>query len=435
MSQNAVQVKTPWGNIRWSAFYAAWGGWVLDGFTTFVYAFIDLAATRYLLPATGISLSLTSFFLAAFFAVFLIGWGTSFIFGPLGDKYGRIKILSLSIILFAVGSVLSGLSTNAYEFMVFRFLTGLGIGAEWFSGGTTVAEVFPEDRRVMGAGLFHTGFYFGFLFAALAELVLEPFIGFRGMLILGGLPVIFIIYVRYKTKEPEKWVNVKRAAKNSLKARESFYSIFKKGYAKSTVIASLVMSAVILGLYSGTVYVPAIIEDITAKIAMLKYPVVYYVAAGGAEVSAFTIIGCILMPLMAEKLGRRITLIIFLVLMTISVVLIYDIIFYMNSLFYLYLAIPLLGLGGADFSVFTLWSPELYPTEFRNSGFAAITTFARYFAAALIFIIGYLALLVGFGHAVAYTAIGFVLVMPLVFLMKETRGQKLPEKILSGVKD
>ena len=149
MSQNAVQVKTPWGNIRWSAFYAAWGGWVLDGFTTFVYAFIDLAATRYLLPATGISLSLTSFFLAAFFAVFLIGWGTSFIFGPLGDKYGRIKILSLSIILFAVGSVLSGLSTNAYEFMVFRFLTGLGIGAEWFSGGTTVAEVFPEDRRVM----------------------------------------------------------------------------------------------------------------------------------------------------------------------------------------------------------------------------------------------------------------------------------------------
>ena len=432
MATNVNVGKTPWKQLNWSSFYAAWGGWVLDGFTTFVYAFIDLAATRYLLPASGISLSLTSFFLSAFFAVFLIGWGTSFIFGPLGDKYGRMKILSLSIILFAVGSILSGLSTNAYEFMVFRFMTGLGIGAEWFSGGTTVAEVFPEDRRVMGAGLFHTGFYFGFMLAAVAELVLEPFIGFRGMLILGGLPVIFLVYVRYRAKEPEKWEKVKKVSNNEISAKESFYSIFKKGYANVTIVASLVMAAVILGLYSGTVYVPVVIEDITAKIAILKYPVVYYVAAGGAEVSAFTIIGCILMPFLAEKLGRRITLIIFLILMTVSVVLIYDIIFYTNSLLYLYLTIPILGLGGADFAVFTLWSPELYPTEFRNSGFAAITTFARYFAAALIFLIGYLALLVGFGHAVAYTAIGFVVVMPFVFLIKETKGQKLPEKILAG---
>ena len=432
MSVSVSETRTPWRNLNWSAFYAAWGGWVLDGFTTFVYAFVDLAATKYLLPASGISLSLTSFFLSAFFAVFLIGWGTSFIFGPLGDKYGRIKILTLSIILFAVGSILSGLSTNAYEFMFFRFITGLGIGAEWFSGGTTVAEVFPEDRRVMGAGLFHTGFYFGFLFAAIAELLLEPFIGFRGMLILGGLPVIFIVYIRYRTKEPERWEKVQKISHNSITTKESFFSIFRKGYARSTIVASLVMSAVILGLYSGTVYVPTIIEDITAKLAILKYPVVYYVAAGGAEVSIFTIIGCLLMPFLAEKFGRRITLIIFLILMTISVVLIYDVVFYLNSLFYLYLLIPILGLGGADFAVFTLWSPEMYPTEFRNSGFAAITTFARYFAAALIFIIGYIALFVGFGHAVAYTAIGFVVVMPLVFLLAETKGKILPEKLLAS---
>ncbi len=432
MSVSVNKTKTPWKQVNWPSFYAAWGGWVLDGFTTFVYAFIDLAATEYLLPASGISLSLTSFYLSAFFAVFLIGWGTSFIFGPLGDRYGRIRILTLSIILFAVGSVLSGLSTNAYEFMFFRFITGLGIGAEWFSGGTTVAEVFPEDRRVMGAGLFHTGFYFGFLFAALAELILEPFIGFRGMLILGGLPVIFIVYVRYRTKEPEKWERVKKASNDSITAKESFFSIFRKGYAKYTIISSLVMAAVILGLYSGTVYVPTIIDDITAKLAILKYPVVYYVAAGGAEVSIFTIIGCILMPVLAEKFGRRITLIIFLILMTISVFLIYDIVFYLNSLLYLYLLLPILGLGGADFAVFTLWVPELYPTEFRNSGFAAITTFARYFAAALIFLIGYLSLIVGFGHAVALTAIGFVIVMPLVFMIKETRGEVLPEKILAN---
>ncbi len=422
--------KTSWKDINWSVFYAAWGGWVLDGFTTFVYAFIDLAATDYLLPATGISLKLTSFFLFAFFAIFLVGWGTSFIFGPLGDKYGRIRMLTLSIILFAAGSILSGLSTNAYEFMVFRFITGLGIGAEWFVGGTSVSEVFPEDRRVMGAGLFHTGFYFGFLLAAVAELLLEPFIGFRGMLILGGLPVFFIVYIRYKTKEPEKWEKVKQIAGDKLTAKESLFSIFRRGYSKTTIVASIVMSAVILGLYSGTVYVPTVIEDII-KTFVFKLPIVDFVAAGGSETAVFTIIGCLLMPFLAEKIGRRFTLIFFLLLMTVSVFLIYDIIFYLDNLYYLFLVLPILGIGGADFAVFTLWSPELYPTEFRSSGFAAITTFARYFAAALIFIIGYLALLVGFGHAVAYTIIGFIIVIPLIFLIPETKGNKLPEKILS----
>ena len=368
--------------------------------------------------------------MATFFAVFLIEWGTSFIFGPLGDRYGRIRILTLSIILFAAGSFLSGLSTNAYEFMVFRFITGLGIGAEWFVGGTTVAEVFPEDRRAIGSGLFHTGFYFGFLFAALAELILEPFIGFHGMLMLGGLPVIFIVYVRYKTKEPEKWEKVKKTAGDKLKARESFVSIFKKGYARSTIVASLVMAAVILGLYSGTVYVPVVIEDIIASFVTFKYPVVDFVAAGGGETAVFTILGCIFMPFLAEKIGRRFTLIFFLILMAISVFFIYAIIFYLNNLYYIFIALPFLGLGGADFAVFTLWSPELYPTEFRSSGFGAITTFARYFAAGLIFLIGYIALLVGFGHAVAYTAIGLIMVIPLIFLIKETKGKELPEKIL-----
>ena len=85
-------------------------------------------------------------FLEAFFAVFLLGWGASVIFGPLSDKYGRVKTLAISVILFAVGSILSGIATNAYEFMVFRFIVGLGIGSVWFTGGNAVAEAFPENR-------------------------------------------------------------------------------------------------------------------------------------------------------------------------------------------------------------------------------------------------------------------------------------------------
>lgn len=386
-----------------------------------------MVATEYLLKATGIRLSYKDFFLEAFFAVFLLGRGASVVFGPLSDKYGRIKTLAISVTLFAVGSILSGIATNAYEFMVFRFIVGLGIGSVWFTGGNAVAEAFPENRRVMGAGMFHTGYYFGFFFAAIAYLVLFPYIGFRGLLMLGALPVVFVAYIGFTTKEPERWEKVQKTTK--ITAKKSFLSAFSKEYVKTTVAGSLVLIAVIVGLYGGTVYVPDVTTNIISKIPHFAFPTIDIVAAAGAEVSLFTVIGCLIMPLLAERIGRRNTELIFLALMAVSVFLIYDVVYYSDSLLEMFLAIPFLGLGGADFAVFTLWLPELYPTEFRGSGFAFVTSIGRFFAAAVIFGIGALALAVGFGHAVAYTAIGFVVVMPLVFLMKETKGKGLKEDL------
>jgi MFS family permease len=167
-------------------------------------------------------------------------------------------------------------------------------------------------------------------------------------------------------------------------------------------------------------------------LSSFPYPTIDIVAAAGAEVSLFTIIGCLIMPIMAEKIGRRTTEITFLVLMALSVFLIYDFIYYSSSLLDMFLVIPLLGLGGADFAVFTLWLPELYPTEFRGSGFAFVTSVGRFFAAAVIFGIGALSLAIGFGHAVAVTAVGFLIVIPLVFMMKETTGKGLKEDMEAG---
>lgn len=416
-------VEATLNRTHWNAFFAAWGGWLLDGFTASIYAFVALPAAKYLLPASGISSSLTVFFIGIFLATFLIGWGTAFIFGPMGDRFGRFKILALSIVLYAIGSFLSGIATNAYEFAFFRFITGLGIGAEWFIGGTSVAEVFPENKRVMGSGLFHSGYYFGFLAAALADLGLYSFIGWRGELMLGILPVVFIIYVRMRTKEPEKWKQSRNKLGNSFNALSSFKMIFSKNYARQTIVASLVMTAVILGLWSGTIYVPTAIGKMVTNAGHLG-------AYAGVELAIFTIIGCLIMPVLAEKIGRRLTLTLFLVLMAIGVFMIYNFIFYTKSITELFLALPILGIGGADFAVFSLWTPELYPTEARSSGFGAVTTFGRYFAAAFTFLVGLITVPLGFGHGVAVTAVAFIIVIPLVFLMRETNKKGLREEVL-----
>ena len=137
-------------------FWASYFGWLLDGFDTTVYAFVLVPALKYLLPASGVSVTELSFYGLTFFAIFLTGWGSSFIVGFAADRYGRLRVLGLSILLYALGTLASGLSHNLVEFGIARFVTGFGLGAEWFIGGTGVAESVPEKDRDIWAGRFHS---------------------------------------------------------------------------------------------------------------------------------------------------------------------------------------------------------------------------------------------------------------------------------------
>jgi MFS family permease len=99
------------------------------------------------------------------FGLFLVGWGLSFIWGPISDKFGRTKSLAATILVYAVFTGAAAFSTNVWMLAVFRFLAGIGVGGEWAMAGTYVAEAWPEDRRKMGAGYLQTGYYFGFFTA------------------------------------------------------------------------------------------------------------------------------------------------------------------------------------------------------------------------------------------------------------------------------
>jgi MFS family permease len=100
------------------------------------------------------------------FALFLVGWGLSFIWGPIADRFGRTKVLAATIFTFAIFTGLSAAAQNVWELASFRFIAGVGIGGEWALAGTYVAEAWPEDRRKMGAGYLQTGYYAGFFLAA-----------------------------------------------------------------------------------------------------------------------------------------------------------------------------------------------------------------------------------------------------------------------------
>jgi MFS family permease len=146
-------------------------------------------------------------------------------------------------------------------------------------------------------------------------------------------------------------------------------------------------------------------------------------------VSFATILGCLAMPRIAESVGRRGALAIFFTLMMVFIALTFGKVFYLgpSALPWFFVCLFFLGLGGANFAVYTLWLPEQYPTECRASAFAFSTSFARFGGAGITFLVGAGVRHFGsLGTPVALTSIAFAIGLLLIPLAVETRGKTLP---------
>ena len=152
------------------------------------------------------------------FALFLMGWGLSFIWGPISDRFGRTKALAATVLVYAV---FTGAAAFAQIWMlaVFRFLAGIGVGGEWAMAGTYVAEAWPEDRRKMGAGYLQTGYYFGFFVAAALNYTVGATFGWRAMFLCGLVPVVVSIVTLLGVKEPARWEHKHQEVRAALAKR------------------------------------------------------------------------------------------------------------------------------------------------------------------------------------------------------------------------
>src|SRR6202451_314970 len=203
---SAVSPSLTRNQIR--GFWASWGGWTLDGMDSFVYALVLVPSLRELLPRSGIAATKghVGYYGGLLFALFLFGWGLAFLWGPVGDKFGRVRTLMLTIVWYSVFTFLSALVTSVWQLAILRLLAGIGIGGEWAMGGTFVAEEWPENRRRVGAGYMHTGYYVGIFLAALANYTIGAHYGWRNMFIVAGLPALLLAWIRHGVTEPARWV-------------------------------------------------------------------------------------------------------------------------------------------------------------------------------------------------------------------------------------
>ncbi len=426
-----VPTRTKLTTNQKRGFLAAWGGWALDGMDSFIYALVLVPALTELLPASGIEVNPANigYYGSLLFALFLAGWGTSMVWGPIGDRIGRVRALMLTILAYSLFTFLCGFATNIWQLAVLRFLCGIGIGGEQPVGATYIAEEMSEDQRKWGAGLMHTGYYFGFFFAAVANYFIGANYGWRWMFIFGGLPALMIAFIRFGVHESKKWQDKFGAneAKRPTMA-QAFGALFTPSYKQATIVMSGLFLVSIILLWAGSIYVPTAVTQLALR-AGNAAPDAARIASYGSFVLAIgTIIGCVLVPIFTESIGRRPTMAIFLSVLGVSAALGFGYIFYLdNALMAFMVAVFFMGLGGANFAVYTIWLPELYATDCRASAIGFISSVGRFVGVAMVFILGAGIREYGsLGVPVAVVAGVFVLGLVLLPFARETKGHVLP---------
>lgn len=398
---------------------------------SFIYALVLVPAVRELLPKSGLPATTGNigYYGGLLFSLFLVGWGCGAVWGPVADRFGRARTLMFTILCFSLFTMLSAFAMNIWTLAVLRFFAGVGIGGEWSMGATLLSEEWPEKRRTMGASLMHTGYYFGFFLAALANYFIGSHFGWRAMFVVGGFPALLAAFFYKRLREPIRWKKKQTELEGKWSVFQAFSALFTPQYRRRTILNSIYLLVSTIGLWGGSVYVPSAVTYLATKGGKTTMEGARWASYGTALLSIGTIIGALIVPRIADRLGRRINLAIFFAAMFFFIALAFGYVYYMENgaLQWFMVCVFFLGVGGANFTVYSFWVPEQYGTECRGSALAFTCNVGRFVGAGITYLVG-----AGVRHfqtlgiPVALTAFVFLIGIALLPFGEETKGKPLP---------
>jgi MFS transporter, SHS family, lactate transporter len=198
-------------SVQRNTFIACFLGWSLDAFDFFILVFcLNALSTQFHTKVSDIT--------EAIFLTLAMRPVGAFLFGMMADRFGRRPTLMISIISYSVFELASAFAPSLKFFLIMRALFGIAMGGEWGVGAALAFETLPAEGRGFFSGLLQEGYVVGYLFAALVYGTLFPFIGWRGMFVIGALPAFLVIYIRTKVEESPAWLQgrVSRQAETHL---------------------------------------------------------------------------------------------------------------------------------------------------------------------------------------------------------------------------
>ncbi|GIO97369.1 MFS transporter [Paenibacillus lautus] len=184
------------------------------------------------------------------------------IFGILADKFGRVKVFTNTVLLFAIGTALTGLAANIEQVYIFRFIAGLGAGGEYGIGMALVAEAWPKNKQGRASSYVSVGAQYGVILAALLSAVILPFLGWRALFFVGVVPVIFAVIVRKNLEESPEWLAAqKNKETNKQHEKGKLAQLFETSRTSLTTISLIIMATVQIAGYNGLmIWLPSMLQ-------------------------------------------------------------------------------------------------------------------------------------------------------------------------------
>ena len=240
--------EIPWwkepSKEQWKAWIAAWLGWTLDAFDFTIFLLIMVPiAKEFDVPLTAVTVVFTITLWMRLVGATAAGW--------MADRMGRKTPLMISILWYSLCNFIAGFSPTFAFLFFFRALLGIGMGAEWPAGAALAMESWPARSRGFMSGVLQGSWGLGFALSALAYGFLFDLIGWRGLLWIGILPALVVVWIRFYVNEPAVWVeNRRKQRETKTEVNAPLLSIFKRGLLFNTLTACFWIASTFCVYYS-----------------------------------------------------------------------------------------------------------------------------------------------------------------------------------------
>jgi MFS family permease len=381
-------------------------GYAMDGFDLLILGFMlkNISADLSLTPAQG----------ASFVTATLIGAVAGGIFfGMLSDKIGRVRVLTYTIVVFAVFTGLCGFAQGYYDLLIYRTLAGVGLGGEFGIGMALVAEAWPSSMRARASSYVGLGWQLGVLLAAIVTPILLPVIGWRGMFMIGIFPAVAAYFIRKSLHEPEVFVK-----KSQDRPKESALGLLVDSVETTKLSVGMIVLTSVqnFGYYGVMIWLPSYLST-RFGFALTQSAVWTVVTIAGMAVGIF------MFGHIADRIGRRPAFLAYMIGAAVMVVL-YSRLTDPTALLFAgavmgFFVNGMLGGYGALIS-------ELYPTSARATAQNVLFNVGRAVGGFGPVVVGYVANMYSFETAIALLAALYCLdIIALWFLIPERRGAAL----------
>lgn len=394
-------------------------------------------------------------------SIFVMGWATGgLIFGALGDRIGRAKTLTITVLMYSLCTGLSAFSTGWTDFAIYRFITGLGVGGVFGLAVALIADTLPSSSRPMALALLQALSAVGNVSAGLISILLA-YLGSQGtinpekswvyMFLIGAIPAFLCVFIQVQLREPEKWVEAKKASKITGEKFGSYAALFgDPRWRTNALLGMLLCVSGVVGLWGIGFFTPelvgGVIEASLKEKGLSKEEIqtgkTFWIGINMIVLNTGAFLGMLGFGRLAQAIGRKPA---FLLAFAMALVATYGYFRYFNGVSDLWMSAVLGFFQLSLFAGFAVYLPELFPLRLRSTGTSFCYNVGRFIAASGPFTLGALQQFLAqgakdpdpaiealrkldaFRDACCWMSLIFILGFVVVLFMPETKGKPLPE--------